>query len=335
MPSSSQSTDKAATTQMRLTTDSLPTKDRFAIWREIYCRSWFNMSIERVDDGPFRSTVDFLKIDGCVISTIAGSPIRIAVAKEHLATAPDVTTITIMTRGGLRGRSKFGETHVKPGQAFAALNNEVTFVDVLQSSAAFNIALPTAALQARIPDLTHVLMRPLSLNSPSMSLLANYARTVQALSSSLTGSLPGLVSQHLADLASHALSGAASVADQSTSGGIRAARLLAIRQYVAANMTRHDLTSEEVALHLGISPRYMREMLQAEETTFSDILRQTRLRKARQLLSAPRESWMPVSSIAYAVGFNDVSYFNRCFRQQFGMTPSDLRKTLASPTGQD
>jgi AraC-like DNA-binding protein len=32
-----------------------------------------------------------------------------------------------------------------------------------------------------------------------------------------------------------------------------------------------------------------------------------------------------VSSIAYDVGFGDLSYFNRCFRRTYNATPSDVR----------
>jgi AraC-like DNA-binding protein len=33
----------------------------------------------------------------------------------------------------------------------------------------------------------------------------------------------------------------------------------------------------------------------------------------------------PVSSVAFEVGFGDLSYFNRTFRRRFGATPSDVR----------
>jgi AraC-like DNA-binding protein len=32
-----------------------------------------------------------------------------------------------------------------------------------------------------------------------------------------------------------------------------------------------------------------------------------------------------VSDIAYACGFSEVSYFNRCFRRRFGASPTQMR----------
>jgi AraC-like DNA-binding protein len=32
-----------------------------------------------------------------------------------------------------------------------------------------------------------------------------------------------------------------------------------------------------------------------------------------------------ISDIAFACGFNDLSYFNRCFRRRFGLTPTAAR----------
>jgi AraC-like DNA-binding protein len=43
------------------------------------------------------------------------------------------------------------------------------------------------------------------------------------------------------------------------------------------------------------------------------------------MLREPGYAERTVSSIAYDVGFGDLSYFNRCFRRTYGATPSDVR----------
>jgi AraC-like DNA-binding protein len=46
------------------------------------------------------------------------------------------------------------------------------------------------------------------------------------------------------------------------------------------------------------------------------------LRKAAELLARGEAR---VSDIAFDCGFNDLSYFNRCFRRRFGLTPTAAR----------
>jgi AraC-like DNA-binding protein len=45
------------------------------------------------------------------------------------------------------------------------------------------------------------------------------------------------------------------------------------------------------------------------------------LKRAAQLLLAKSDN---VSQIAYAVGFSSLAYFNKCFKEQFGVTPGQF-----------
>jgi transcriptional regulator GlxA family with amidase domain len=57
--------------------------------------------------------------------------------------------------------------------------------------------------------------------------------------------------------------------------------------------------------------------------SFWERLLELRLRKAADLVS--RREPRRIADIAFACGFNDLSYFNRCFRHPFGLTPTAAR----------
>ena len=55
----------------------------------------------------------------------------------------------------------------------------------------------------------------------------------------------------------------------------------------------------------------------------SEFMRTIRLRHAAELL---RQDSMSISEISYATGFTSVSYFSRCFRSLYGVSPSQYVK---------
>ena len=84
-------------------------------------------------------------------------------------------------------------------------------------------------------------------------------------------------------------------------------------------------SAEQVARKLGLSPRRVQGLLQETGTSFTERVLELRLQRSRSMLARPRHDALKVSQIAYASGFNDISYFNRCFRRRFGASPTQYR----------
>ncbi|WP_459677671.1 helix-turn-helix domain-containing protein [Acidisoma sp. 7E03] len=98
-------------------------------------------------------------------------------------------------------------------------------------------------------------------------------------------------------------------------------------ELIDRNLTDSGLTPPFVAESLGVSLRRLQEDFQAIATTCALTIRARRLRLARERLiahaSAP-DRGLSISTIAFDCGFSDISYFNRCFRAEFGCPPGAL-----------
>ena len=92
---------------------------------------------------------------------------------------------------------------------------------------------------------------------------------------------------------------------------------------VYSRLGEQDLSVDMVAglLHLGRTIFY-KKVRGTTGYTPNEYIRVIRLRKAAELL---KEGEKNVSEVAYAVGFDNPYYFSKCFKEQFGMPPSQYR----------
>ncbi|WP_273157953.1 hybrid sensor histidine kinase/response regulator transcription factor [Bacteroides fluxus] len=91
-------------------------------------------------------------------------------------------------------------------------------------------------------------------------------------------------------------------------------------KYVEENISRSDLSVEELSHELGMSRVHLyKKLLQITGKTPIEFIRIIRLKRAAQLL---RESQQNVSEIAYQLGFNNPKYFSKYFKDEFGVLPS-------------
>ena len=98
--------------------------------------------------------------------------------------------------------------------------------------------------------------------------------------------------------------------------------MIKFREFIERNMSDSDLGVETIGAELGLSRvQLYRKVKALTGQSPVELLRTARLHKARRLL---QESGKSISEVAYEVGFTAPSYFTKCFRDEFGISPSDL-----------
>ena len=98
----------------------------------------------------------------------------------------------------------------------------------------------------------------------------------------------------------------------------------ALLRYIATNYTDPELSVESVVIGTGSNRSKVNDVLKSElGMSFTGYLNKLRLTEAARLLA--EKSAATVAEIAYSVGYANVSYFNKLFKEEYGCTPKAFR----------
>jgi AraC-like DNA-binding protein len=93
------------------------------------------------------------------------------------------------------------------------------------------------------------------------------------------------------------------------------------QEIIEKNMQETDFSTEKFCKEIGISRAHLHRKLKAlADQSATEFIRTIKLKRAAELLNRRTAS---VSEIAYNTGFNNLSYFSRCFKEEFGIVPSE------------
>lgn len=101
-----------------------------------------------------------------------------------------------------------------------------------------------------------------------------------------------------------------------------------VRETLAEDLRRGVPSSEATARRLAMSGRTLRRRLEEEGTTYREVLDRTRAEMARCYVRDPR---VPLSEVAFLLGFSEPSAFNRAFKRWTRLTPGTWRRRHGRP----
>lgn len=97
-----------------------------------------------------------------------------------------------------------------------------------------------------------------------------------------------------------------------------------LKEVIERHINETDLSVEDISTEMQLSRvQLYRKVKAMTGTSPVDLIRKARLAKAHKMLT---ETTLSISEIAYQTGFTSPSYFNKCFRDEYGTTPGALRE---------
>ena len=98
---------------------------------------------------------------------------------------------------------------------------------------------------------------------------------------------------------------------------------------IEANFADSNLSVDFLTEQMGISRSSLYNKIKSlTDKTPNELIQLMRLKKAAQLLT---ENRYRINEVCYMVGFNNPSYFSKCFLKQFGMKPGEFAAKYTEP----
>ena len=310
---------------IRLSLDDAPERERPALYREFFGRSLFRLNVEPLRDHTLEVNVALQKLPGLHLFSGRLHGSRNQRTRAFLADGVDDFTLVVNLGGPYQVCQGQQELVLGDGEAtFLTCAEPVSFAhhppgDVLALQVP---RVPFAPLVAGVEDRY---LRRIPRDTPALRLLIDYVNVARDDQTIASHELQGLIVAHVYDLMAVSLGATRDATQAAHGGGVRAARLRAIKEDIAKNVDRADLSVAALAARHRCTPRCVQRLFAADDTTFTDYVLAQRLARAHRLLSDPSRGDDKITAIAFDAGFADVSYFNRAFRQRYGVAPSDVR----------
>jgi AraC-like DNA-binding protein len=310
---------------VRFSSAEFQTKNRTAAIRDAYS-SIARIDIEPLCDDVFAFSGKTLSLPSLTISAMSTLPCKVKRRGEHTAYNSDLIVLGVATGGRLRAWQKGCEdVECAAGEAYLRGNDAPGGVSIDgQAPGILNIAIPHQRLARAVQEPHGWLRKPPP--SSSLTLLIRYARMLLREGGDLSPAAAALASGHIRDLTVLALGGAPDAAERARKGGLRAARLEAVKADIAANVGNPRLSLDWLAGRHGISPRYLRALFYGDGTSLTDFILEARLSHAHRLLTRDYVEDRNIGGVALESGFGDLSWFHQTFRRRFAMTPADARE---------
>jgi AraC-like DNA-binding protein len=317
--------------------DQLPAhlddRARLSAWHES-CGPISSCEASYLSDRPFFMRVAFIG-SGSGVNAIQwdGTLARTRRTSRHVA-ADGIDDLVVGFNAGSHpwAMSQRGqETVVTSGTAILQSQGETSDYRIKAPTGLVGVLVPREELVARVANAEDLVGQPLQANTAAIRHLHRYLELILGRDGiGADEALDEHLGRTLLDLVALALGASRDASELARMRGLRAARLRAVLKEIRDNFTDPGCSPQQVALRLGLSARYVQDLLHETGASFTERVTELRLQRARAMLADTRCDGLKVIEIAGHCGFNEVSYFNRRFRARFGASPVQFR----SPRGE-
>lgn len=312
--------------QTIFTTDTVHPRDKFDFWHSIACKKIVGHDCRPEDRWTFAAEMGAATLGGLELLEFSNSPMEVTHSLAHVShTKPDCVFVCCQLSGEAIIVQNGNEAALRAGTLTLVeplLPYEAKF---LGASKMLCIKAPRRELAARLGRDRELAARLVTADLFDDRLTLSLAAMLPSLTGKITSVTEEMVGSHVLDLI------ASSVARTVNGASIRASipkslLLGEIRAAIEARLADPRLDPQAIADAVGISVRYANAILAEQDTSLKRTILWRRLARCRRAFEDSSQNHRTVGDIALSWGFSDLTHFTRCFKEAYGVRPSEYRK---------
>ena len=299
----------------------------FTKWADDLAQAFVRLEPEALNNNLFKGEIVKVATDEIQLSRVTATAHRVRRLREHIEpSSGDICFINLQISGVGRTRQR--------GHEFICHPLDIAVVDTseefeIQHWAAFDLyslALPKLLVPDGLLERGGARLSQSGVSREIAQTMLNYASL--GLHTGVRTPVPlNIVTRHIVELLACLNE---PLENEQEAEPTQNARLAAMRNFIQRNLEDEYLSAEKLSTTFGISTRYVHKLFSATGQTVSDYVCELRIARSCQMLEQPEFARMTITELALHIGFRDISYFNRRFKQAIGETPSDYRKRTLS-----
>ena len=307
---------------------TLPAARRRKAWQAAICENNLQVDCAAERQSHYDGFVREIRFGAVTLTDTLSSPQSVLRQSRHIARLEKDCYFMGLPQSGsvnIRQANSSMTMHAGVGALFNA--NEPYELRCDTKLRSFWVELPRQAFASRFDSERPLLIAHLDLSRGLGRIAVEFCAALALEGASLDPQSRAKLGEHFMDILALAIS-AEPNRRPPTEMCAQRGRLLLVKSYIDAHLSDPKLSLEEIAKQNGVSLRYLHQLFRPMGMSASEWLRRRRLLRCYDLLSSPQHETLSITEIAYSMGFNSSSHFSNLFRAQFGLRPSDVRRTL-------
>ena len=303
---------------------------RYEAWREEFCRHFCRLDAAPTAEERIECTMEISQIGSLSFGETHGSSGSFRRTRSLLSDGCDDIVLLTAVEGEVLAVQRGRSIELRPSEMCLLSLDHIGESSLSEASGYTALRMPRRDLMAVYKNIEDRLARPIEASAAMRGLVGAYSTLCAGMGPGLELASQHAMTQHILELVGLMMEARSDIPSPTSGRGHGQARLQLIQAHVLKNLNDRSLTVTAVARHACMSPRQVQRLFEQAGLTFSEFVLEQRLRLACRLLVNGSGRWEKISGVAYEAGFDDLSYFHRCFRKRFGASPAEWRQDRLS-----